>query len=155
MNNTDELFNKALSFVLKWEGGYVNNPSDKGGATNRGITQYTYNAWLKSLGLAQKDVRFISNDEVKQIYYKNYWKKAGCDRMSSKFAVLAFDTAVNMGLARVNQFMKAASWKYPDKFIEARRAKYHEFAKYGNQKIFLQGWLNRLNDLEKFIHSIL
>lgn len=150
----EELFKKALDFVLKWEGGYVNNPHDRGGATNKGITQYTYNAWLKSKGLANRDVRYITQDEVEQIYYKNYWLKAGCDKMSPKFALLAFDTAVNMGLARVNQFLKAAQWKYPEKFIEARRAKYFEFAKYGNQKIFLQGWLNRLNALSTQIAKI-
>lgn len=150
----EELFKKALDFVLKWEGGYVNNPHDRGGATNKGITQYTYNAWLKSKGLANRDVRYITQDEVEQIYYKNYWLKAGCDKMSPKFALLAFDTAVNMGLARVNQFLKAAQWKYPEKFIEARRAKYLEFAKYGNQKIFLQGWLNRLNALSTQIAKI-
>ncbi len=151
MNN---LFKKALKFVLKWEGGYVNNPNDKGGATNKGITQYTYNSWLKSHGLAFRDVRYITDSEVEQIYYKNYWLRAGCDKMSSKFALLAFDTAVNMGLARVNQFLKAAQWKYPEKFIAAREAKYREFASYGNQKIFLKGWLNRLNDLKKFIKTI-
>ena len=150
----DELFKRALKFVLKWEGGYVNNPNDKGGATNKGITQNTYNAWLKSLGLQSRDVRNITQQEVEQIYYTNYWLKAGCNKMSPKFAVLAFDTAVNMGLARVNQFLKAAQWKYPDKFIEARRAKYEEFAKYGNQKIFLKGWLNRLNALALEIQNL-
>ena len=35
----------------------------------------------------------------------------------------------------------------------ARKNKYIEFAKYGNQKIFLNGWLNRLNDLAKFIET--
>lgn len=149
-----ELFKKALKFVLKWEGGYVNNPYDKGGATNKGITQNTYNAWLKAHGLASRNVKNISNDEVEQIYFKNYWLKAGCDKMSPKFAVLAFDTAVNMGLARVNQFLKAAEWKYPEKFIAAREAKYREFAKYGNQKIFLQGWLNRLNALKSEIEKL-
>ena len=59
-----------------------------------------------------------------------------------------------MGLARVNQFMKAAQWKYPEKFIAAREAKYKEFAKYDNQKIFLKGWLNRLDDLKKLISTI-
>lgn len=150
----ENLFKIGLKFVLKWEGGYVNNPNDKGGATNKGITQYTYNAWLKSLGLASRDVKHITDEEAEQIYYRNYWLKAGCQNMSAKFAILAFDTAVNMGLARVNQFMKAASWKYPEKFIAAREAKYKEFASYGNQKIFLRGWLNRLNDLKKLVETI-
>lgn len=150
----DNLFEKALKFVLKWEGGYVNNPNDKGGATNKGITQYTYNSWLKSQKLQPRDVKNILDDEVRQIYFNNYWKRTGCDKMSAKFAVLAFDTAVNMGLARVNQFMKAAAWKYPEKFIAAREAKYREFASYGNQKIFLKGWLNRLNDLKKLVETI-
>ena len=150
----DKLFKRALNFVLKWEGGYVNNPSDKGGATNMGITQYTYNSWLKALGLAKRDVKYITRSEVEQIYYKNYWRKAGCHNMSPKFAVLAFDTAVNMGLARVKQFLRFAEWKYPEKFIQAREAKYREFAKYGNQKIFLNGWLNRLNALKVELESI-
>lgn len=147
-------FKRALKFVLKWEGGYVNNKYDKGGATNKGITQNTYNAWLKNLGLSSRDVKNITQDEVEQIYYKNYWIRCGCQNMSEKFAILAFDTAVNMGIARVNQFMKAAEWKYPEKFIAAREAKYREFAKYGNQHIFLQGWLNRLNDLKNFIQTV-
>lgn len=150
----DQNFKRALKFVLKWEGGYVNNPYDKGGATNKGITQGTYNGWLKSKGLSPKNVRDITQQEVEEIYYKNYWLKAGCDKMSIKFAILAFDTAVNMGLARVSSFMKAAEWKYPEKFIEAREAKYREFATYGNQKIFLNGWLNRINDLKTFINSL-
>lgn len=146
-------FEKALKFVLKWEGGYVNNPNDKGGATNKGITQSTYNTWLRSKGQNIKDVRNITDSEVKEIYYNNYWLKAGCDKMSEKFAILCFDTAVNMGVSRVGEFLKAAEYKYPDKFIIARIRKYNEFAKYGNQKIFLQGWLNRVLDLETFINN--
>ena len=144
-------FDKALKFVLKWEGGYVNNPNDKGGATNKGITQTTYNAWLRAKGQNIKDVRHINDAEVREIYYNNYWLKAGCDKMSEKFAILAFDTAVNMGVGRVSEFLKAAEYKYVEKFIFARINKYLEFAKVGNQKIFLQGWLNRVMDLVKFI----
>lgn len=151
---TTDLFKKALSFVLKWEGGYVNNPNDKGGATNKGITQETYNNWLISQGKFRKDVKFISQQEVEEIYYKNYWLKAGCDKMSKVFAVICFDTAVNMGVGRVKEFLQAARWTDPQKFLAAREQKYREFAKYGNQKIFLNGWLNRLNDLRNFIKKI-
>lgn len=150
----DELFKKALQFVLKWEGGYVNNPNDKGGATNKGITQNTYNNWLKKHNKPFKDVKNISNLEVEEIYYNNYWLAAGCNKMTSKLAVLVFDTAVNMGISRAKQFLKAAQWRYPDKFIQAREEKYKEFAQYGNQNIFLKGWLNRLNDLKNFIKQI-
>ena len=146
-------FEKALKFILKWEGGYVNNPNDKGGATNKGITQNTYNAWLRSKGQNLKDVRNITDSEVKEIYYNNYWLKARCDKMSEKFAILAFDTAVNMGVSRVNEFLKAAEYKYPDKFLLARIKKYVEFARVGNQKVFLLGWLNRVVDLMTYTNS--
>lgn len=149
-----DIFQKALSFVLKWEGGYVNNPNDKGGATNMGITQYTYNSLLVSQGKTRKDVKFISFAEVKEIYYKNYWLKTGCDKMTKVFAVICFDTAVNMGISRVREFLKIANWTDTEKFLNAREAKYREFATYGNQKIFLQGWLNRLNALRKFVKEI-
>jgi len=149
------IFDKALKFILKWEGGYVNNPKDKGGATNKGITQNTYNAWLRSKGQNLKDVRNITDSEVKEIYYNNYWLKAGCDKMSEIFAILCFDTAVNMGVSRVSEFLKAAEYKYPDKFLLARIKKYVEFARVGNQKIFLLGWLNRVVDLMTYTNSLL
>lgn len=154
MSDDRELFKKALSFVLKWEGGYVNNPNDKGGATNKGITQGTYNSWLVSQGKQRKDVKFISPAEVEEIYYKRYWLAAKCNEMSKIFAIICFDTAVNMGVGRVQQFLKIAQWKDVDKFLDAREMKYREFAISGNQKIFLKGWLNRLNDLRKFIKTL-
>lgn len=147
----NDLYEKCLKQVLKWEGGYVKDPDDKGGATNKGITQSTYNRWLLAQGKARKDVKFISEKEVKEIYYRNYWLASGCEKMTPKFAALCFDTAVNMGGGRVKEFLQVAQYKYPEKFIAARRAKYYEFSKYGNQKKFLNGWLNRLNDLEKFL----
>lgn len=158
----DELFEKCLKQVLKWEGGYVNDPDDNGGATKMGITQYTYNAFLKRKGLALKPVKNISYDEVKEIYYTQYWLKSGCDKMSKQFAALCFDTAVNMGtevvkatgMTRNAEFLKAAQYKYPAKYIAAKREKYFAFARVGNQRKYLNGWLNRLNDMEKFIKTL-
>jgi lysozyme family protein len=154
MDDNSELFKKALKFVLKWEGGYVNDPDDRGGATNKGITQGTYNGWLKSKGLKPRDVKNITDIEVAQIYYQNYWCKANCNNMSKVFAVLAFDTAVNMGISRVSQFLKAAQYKDPDKFLFARVSKYREFAKVPSQAKFLKGWINRTTALANFIKTL-
>lgn len=150
----NELFKKALLFVLCREGGYVNNPKDPGGATNKGITQGTYNGWRKSKGLPAKDVRNITDTEVKEIYYKNYWLKAGCDKMSLKFAVVCFDTAVNMGISRVQEFLKACQYNDLDMYYLARIRKYNELAKNANLRTFLHGWLNRLFALIDFVNSL-
>ena len=88
-----ELFKTALKFVLKWEGGYSHNPNDFGGATNKGITQHTYDNWNKNKNKQMKNVRYITDKEVEEIYYKNYWHNTGCHKMSPQFAILAFDTA--------------------------------------------------------------
>ena len=149
----DKTFEKALKFVLRWEGGYVNNPNDQGGATNKGITQNTYNAWLQSQGKPSKDVKNITDAEVRDIYHKNYWLASGCDKMTPVLAVLCFDTAVNMGVSRANEFLEAANWSDTNLFILARAEKYNEFAKNASQRGFLHGWLNRLFDLKNYIES--
>ena len=85
---SDEIFKKALKFVLDREGGYVNNPNDRGGATNKGITQNTYNAYLKGIGRASCDVRNITDAEVEKIYYSRYWLSANCHKMHDRFAII-------------------------------------------------------------------
>lgn len=149
-----ELFKKALKFVLDREGGYVNNPNDRGGATNKGITQNTYNSYLKSKGQSTKDVRNITQAEVEEIYYSRYWLSAGCDKMSPKFAVLCFDTAVNMGVGRVKPFLESCQYSDVDVFIIERIRKYNEFAKTQSQRAFLHGWLNRVFALVDFLKTL-
>lgn len=149
-----ELFKKALKFVLAHEGGYVNDPNDRGGATNKGITQNTYNAYLKNKGKAIKDVRYITDAEVEEIYYSRYWLTAGCEKMSAKFAVLCFDTAVNMGVSRIKPFLEEAQYTDIDAFILARIRKYNDFAKVASQRGFLHGWLNRVFALVDFLKTI-
>lgn len=51
---TNDNFEKMLKFVLEKEGGYVNDPNDLGGETNKGITTATYNAYRTRKGLKNK-----------------------------------------------------------------------------------------------------
>jgi lysozyme family protein len=38
-------FDICVTFTLREEGGYVDDPSDPGGATNMGVTLATYRQW--------------------------------------------------------------------------------------------------------------
>ena len=151
----DKNFDKMLQFVLKREGGYINDPNDLGGETNKGITYRTYNAYRKSKNLPVRSIKYITDSEIRDIYYNNYYKAVGADKIKNpKLAAVMFDTAVNMGVSRAKTFLQESNGN-TDKFIQLRRAKYEEFVKSKpSQKKFLQGWNNRVNELNSFIGTL-
>jgi len=91
-------FKECLKFVLKWEGGYTNHPADPGGATNKGITQRVYNAYLQSKKMSPGDVRYIKDEEVEEIYYTRYYIPSHAPQLPPPLDLVVFDTAVNMGV---------------------------------------------------------
>lgn len=66
-------FDKSINLMLNLEGGKTDESTDRGGRTNYGITQFTYNAWNKKHNLPQKDVFTITPQLAKQIYKEEYW----------------------------------------------------------------------------------
>lgn len=96
----------SLKRVLKHEGGYVNHPSDPGGATNKGIIQRTYNAWRRAKGLPLRSVKLITDDEVAAIYKSSYWDKIKGDDLPVGVDYAVFDFAVNSGPARAAKFLQ-------------------------------------------------
>ncbi len=66
-------FEKAINKMLGLEGGKTYEKSDRGGKTNLGITQRTFNAWRDSIKKPREDVFKITVEEAKEIYKKNYW----------------------------------------------------------------------------------
>jgi hypothetical protein len=147
------IFQKALAHVLKAEGGYSDHPSDTGGKTMKGITQGEYNRYLKKKGQSSKSVKDISQVEMEDIYYNDYWKASGSDQIATSNQALAmvhFDTTVNMGLGRSKELL-AKSGGDANKYLELREQKYREFASKGSQRVFLKGWLNRNASLRQAV----
>jgi lysozyme family protein len=99
-------FDRALPLLLVHEGGFVNHPADPGGATNRGITQNTYNSWRRSKSLPPRSVREITADEVSRIYRESYWNPIRGDELPSGVAYCVFDAAVNSGPGRAIRWMQ-------------------------------------------------
>lgn len=90
-------FDQSLKLVLCHEGGFVNNPKDPGGATNKGVTQAVYNAYNRNAGLPSQSVRLINDAEVHSIYESRYWKLVSADKLPAGIDYALFDYAVNSG----------------------------------------------------------
>lgn len=161
----------ALPFILRWEGGFVDDPADPGGRTNKGITQKVYDGWRRRQGLATQDVKSIADAEVRAIYETDYWMPPRCDLLEDPLDLVQFDTAVNMGVGRAIRFLQSAAGCGVDgdfgpgtqravsgcdhgelvaKYCDTREAYYRKLVvKNPALNKFLKGWLNRLNALRK------
>lgn len=177
-------FERGLEFVLKWEGGFVDDPDDPGGRTNKGVTQKTYNKWRAKKGLLAEDVLNITEQEVHAIYLQDYWAPVAKNWYPDQLAIALFDSAINMGQRRAvsmlqhainetrngqiiavdgaagNQTYAAlreciasgAQSKLLEVFIETRRGVYYSIVDGRPRSAkYLNGWMNRLNDLANFV----
>src|SRR5690349_1648581 len=101
-------FDASLAAVLHHEGGYVNHPRDPGGATNKGVTQKTYDNWRVDHGLPPQSVRLITPAEVMAVYKRRYWDAVKGDSLPAGLDYCLFDLAVNSGPVRAITFLQEA-----------------------------------------------
>lgn len=165
-------FDHALAFTLQWEGGYVNDPDDSGGATNHGITGHTYDSYRDSLKLPRQSVQLLTDADTAKIYEEMYWVPAKCPQMPDKLAIAHFDTAVNCGVTSAIKMLQRAVGVEDDgvygaitaaeithqgdaliiPYLDERRARYRQIvAAKPSQEKFLKGWLARVNALEDLV----
>lgn len=78
---------KLVPFILQWEGGFVNDPLDLGGATNKGITIGTFTEYKKRKGLKAptvQDLKNISNEDWHEVFKGLYWDRWRADEIKSQ-----------------------------------------------------------------------
>lgn len=163
----NDIFEKAIGFTLKWEGGYVYDPQDPGGPTKFGVAK-RYHEDL--------DIKNLTIEQAKNVYYKEYWLPASCDDFGKYSAICIFDASVNCGLHRAIQFLQRAINVIDDGVIGPKTIKAAESLsdihvallmieqrkKYYYTKVtenpvkakFLKGWINRCEALEKFVRTL-
>lgn len=103
----DRNFPRALNAVLKHEGGYVNDPKDPGGPTNKGVTLATFRAYVKPTGSID-DLKKITDAQVGVVYRRHYWSKVMASDLPGGVDYAVFDFAVNSGPARAVKFLQRA-----------------------------------------------
>lgn len=149
--NFNANFDDMMAKVFGYEGGFSNDPDDHGGATNMGITQETYRNWT---GDPNANVRNITQEEAKEIYYKNYYQASGAEEVAKtnpQLAFAVFDAAVNHGVGRAQEWLQQCDGNV-DTFMELRKQKYLGIvANNSSQAKFAKAWQNRWNDVYQFI----
>lgn len=95
----DPAFNLAFDRLIGHEGGYVNNPRDPGGETNWGISKRSY---------PNLNIRKLTRDDSKQIYYRDFWSQIHGDRLPDGVAYQLFDFAVNSGIGTAIRYYQRA-----------------------------------------------
>lgn len=164
---------KILGIALRsWEGGFVNDPDDAGGATMRGITLATYASYRKMKGRPAptvSDLRAISDAEWWDCFKTMYWDVWQADKIQSQAvanicvnwgwgagpvtAIKAVQNALGlkadgkvgpMTLAALNKSHRVYGYRFIFNRIKAERGQqYLTAAKKGNNAKFLDGWLRK------------
>lgn len=80
--NFDEAFVKLVGI----EGGYVNDPADRGGETKFGLSARSYPG---------ENIAGMTLERAKLLYQRDFWGPAGCDSVPDPVKYALFDTAVN------------------------------------------------------------
>lgn len=94
-------FTKFLPRLLAFEGGFVDDPADPGGATNKGITMRTFASCAPTLlGIEPtlQALRALTDEQAGTIYKALYWDRTGGDWLQLQpLAEMVCDFYVNAG----------------------------------------------------------
>lgn len=92
-------FNQAFAALMKFEGGYSNNPKDPGGETKYGISKRAF---------PEEDIANLTEQRAKEIYKKFYWDKVKADTLPAQLRYSVFDAAVNSGVVQAIKWLQAS-----------------------------------------------
>lgn len=165
-------FDLFLPMLLRFEGGYVDDPTDPGGETNKGITMATFQRCAHELlGIepTSQNLRGLTDAQAGIIYRSLYWDRMNGDNFQlQELADIICDFYVNSGthatvlLQPILNGMGAhlvedgnigpASIKALDDLDHAvvyrqyKQGRINYYQSLGQRfPQFLQGWLNRAN----------
>lgn len=95
-----EKFEKAFDNLIREEGGYVNDPVDRGGETKYGISKKSY---------PQLNIKELTLDMAKNIYKKDFYDKMMLEHIKDDdVATEILEECVNMGRRTATYFLQIA-----------------------------------------------
>jgi lysozyme family protein len=96
----DPEFERAISMVMRDEGGYVNDPDDPGGETKYGISARSYPG---------VDIQALTADGARAIYWAHWWLPFRFGALPMPFSAKSFDISINCGARKSIAMLQAAA----------------------------------------------
>jgi lysozyme family protein len=151
MTSSTADFNRALEYTLILEGGWwPGTAKSDPNPTMHGVTQKTYNRFLKLWGLPPTSVRNITKEQERLIYVE-YWNEAGCRHLDWPVSAMHFDTSVNSGPGTAIKLGKRAGYNL-DRYFAVRQAFFDAIiVKNPDKAPNGPGWRKRLSRLRTFL----
>ena len=100
-------FEEIIEVVLEHEGGFVDDPDDRGGATNLGVTQATLSQFREN-DVTKEDVENLTVEEAKECYFEMFWKPSMAGKLPEEVRHLYFDMVVNHGQGNAVKILQMA-----------------------------------------------
>ena len=159
-----------IKFIKAHEGGYCEVKGDNGGATNKGITLGLFQHYYGK-NMTKFDLKKLTDAQWQYIFNNEFWFKYNCDKIKDKnIANMLCDFAFNSGgwsakkLQQIlglnadgiigNKSLQSIN-NYPNQeelfnLYKNARIQYlcNIVKNKPNQKKFLKGWLNRVDDIK-------
>lgn len=101
-------FKYCMDFVARWEGGMVDDPSDRGGRTAYGVTQNTWDEYCRRNNKVSRDVWTITKEDRDSVYWGLFWLPAKCQMFPEPLDLVVFDSAVQHGPQRAVKWLQQA-----------------------------------------------
>ena len=160
-----------VPFILRWEGGFVDDPLDRGGATNKGVTIGTWKTYCKRVGkqCSVATLKRMSSTEWHEIFKSMFWNRFRADEIvDQSIANILVDWLWASGVHAIKHCQRIVGVKddgiVGPKTIAAingesplalfgklhnDRIKFVEGIVHRNpkQKKYINGWKNRINSI--------
>ena len=112
-------FDDIIKVVLEHEGGYVDDPDDRGGATNWGVTQKVYEDYV-GYSCEKEEIKNMNQEVAEEIYFEKFWKPSKAERLPPEIRQTYFDMCVNHGQGGAVKILQQAcnNKRKPDNQID-------------------------------------